>query len=517
MSTFPGKQHFRLLTLSSLAVLALTACGGGGGSDAGNPGETPAGALANHCAAPRPSDMAGTVRDEQNWLAAWTRETYLWTHEVDYGNPAAFPTAIGYFNTLKTPALTGTGRAKDRFHFTYDSAAWTALSQSGVDVGYGATWAVTRSQPPRSVTVAYTDPNSPATALSPALARGSQILQVDGVDVVNDATPEGIQKINAGLVPQRAGESHQFVVRDLGATANRTITLVSGNITSTPVQNVRTVAGGSVGYLLFNEHIATAEGALIAAVNQLRAAQVSDLVIDLRYNGGGLLDVANRLSYMVAGPARTADKPFDLLQFNGLQPGMNPVTRGPNRPMQFLTTASNGTPLPTLNLPRVYLLTSAGTCSASEAIINGLRGVDVEVVQIGAATCGKPFGFYPADNCGTTYFSIQFQEANAKGFADYADGFVPRNGATAGIAPDAVLPGCLVAADDFAHALGDPAEARLAAALQHRSNGTCPAVPAAMASAQSAQGDGATSARLPVLDGQVLKNPLLMNRVISPP
>jgi hypothetical protein len=54
-----------------------------------------------------------------------------------------------------------------------------------------------------------------------------------------------------------------------------------------------------------------------------------------------------------------------------------------------------------------------------------LRGIDVEVVQIGSPTCGKPYGFYPTDNCGTTYFTIQFQGVNNKGFGDFADGFIP--------------------------------------------------------------------------------------------
>ena len=80
-----------------------------------------------------------------------------------------------------------------------------------------------------------------------------------------------------------------------------------------------------------------------------------------------------------------------------------------------------------MNLSRVYVLTGGTTCSASESIINGLRGVDVEVIQIGSTTCGKPYGFYPEDNCGTTYFSIQFKGVNAAGFGDYADGFSPSN------------------------------------------------------------------------------------------
>jgi carboxyl-terminal processing protease len=108
------------------------------------------------------------------------------------------------------------------------------------------------------------------------------------------------------------------------------------------------------------------------------------------------------------------------------------------------------------------VLTSASTCSASEAVINGLRGVDVEVNLIGGQTCGKPYGFTPVDNCGTTYFSIEFRGVNAKGFGDFTDGFAPT---------------CAVP-DDLAHALGDPAENQLAAALSYRTTGVCPATPA---------------------------------------
>jgi hypothetical protein len=126
-----------------------------------------------------------------------------------------------------------------------------------------------------------------------------------------------------------------------------------------------------------------------------------------------------------------------------------------------------GDPLPALNLPRVYVLVGFGTASASESIINGLRGVNVQVYAVGNDTRGKPYGFYPWPNCGTTYFAIQFKAVNAKGFGDYADGFI------VGGTGDAGLPGCVVP-DDFSHALGDPAEARLSTALYLRANGTCP-------------------------------------------
>jgi hypothetical protein len=95
-----------------------------------------------------------------------------------------------------------------------------------------------------------------------------------------------------------------------------------------------------------------------------------------------------------------------------LAPSIDPFTGAPIVPVPFHATAlafsaPQGQALPTLNLPRVHVLTGSNTCSASEAIINSLRLIDVNVVRIGATTCGKPFGFVPEDNCGTTYFSVQ--------------------------------------------------------------------------------------------------------------
>src|SRR5262249_16939702 len=152
--------------------------------------------------------------------------------------------------------------------------------------------------------------------------------------------------------------------------------------------------------------------------------------------------------------------------FNAKHPSTDPFTGQALGAIPFHATTqgfsvASGTPLPTLNLSRVLVLTGAGTCSASESIINSLRGVGVQVIQIASPTCGKPYGFFPQDNCGTTYFSLEFKGVNAVGFGDYSDGFSPSNAVSGAGTP---VPGCAVA-DDFGHALGDPNEARLAAAL----------------------------------------------------
>ncbi len=530
MTYLTSTQRAASLLANATLLALVAACGGGGGggapSNSNVSGSQPPAALAQVCAAPRTGtdpltarpypDRPGRVLDEQKWLAAWTRDTYLWYSEVEYRDPAGFATAIDYFATLKTNQLIG-GVPKDRFHFTYPTPDWNALSTAGVDVAFGATWAVVNSTPPRNVVVAYTEPNSPATLLNPPLRRGTRVLRVDGVDLVNETSSAGVDAINAGLFPARAGESHQFVVQEPGATASRTITLTAANITSAPVQGVRTLTGG-VGYLQFNEHIATAEPALITAISQLQAARVSDLVLDIRYNGGGLLSIASELAYMVAGPGRTAGQTFETSQFNDKHPTINPVTGRPNQPTPFFSTDQRtGATLPTLNLPRVFVLTGSGTCSASEAIINGLRGVGVQVIQIGSPTCGKPHGFYPADNCGTTYFSIQLKTVNARGFGEYDRGFYPQNAAIpTGVAADAVLPGCSVA-DDFTQPLGDAAEARLAAALQYRSTGLCPAPPPVFVRA-AAQANGPELSKggvIPAGQDVLVGRPALMNRIVD--
>jgi carboxyl-terminal processing protease len=477
-------------TITVAALLAMGGCGSSTGTTSS--GSTwkqgvfdSSSSFANQCASPRtgtdPStgkaypDKAGSAVTENMFLRSWTNELYLWYREVPDNDPAQYSTA-NYFNLLKTSATTPSGRSKDRFHFTYTTADWIALSQSGVEAGYGAQWAVLASSAPRKVVVAYTDPGTPATAAG--LARGAQVLTVDGADLVNATDTTSVNTLNAGLFPSAAGSSHTFTVLDLGSSAPRTITLVSANVTSTPVQNVSTIraSSGTVGYMLFNDHIATSEKLLVDAFNQLSAARVNDLVLDIRYNGGGYLDIASEVGYMIAGAGATTGRTFEKTVFNDKYTTKDPVTGQALTPVPFHTTTqgfsgTSGQALPTLNLSRVAVLTSSGTCSASESIINSLRGVGVQVIEIGSTTCGKPYGFYPEDNCGTTYFSIEFQGVNDQGFGDYPDGFSPANATgTVGV----TIPGCAVA-DDFSHALGDRNEGRLSAALGYLANQGCPA------------------------------------------
>ena len=416
-------------------------------------------------------DVQGNTADENNWLRSWSNELYLWYDEIIDVDPESLTTPE-YFEQMKTFQTTASGNPKDRFHFTIPTDEWIQISQSGISAGYGATFAILASSPPRQVVVAYTQPDSPATSGEADLQRGDTILEVDGVDMVNGSD---VDTLNNGLFPNN-NETHTFLIETLDGT-QREITMTSTQVTETPVQNVTILEtdSGLVGYMTFNNHIATAEALLINAIEQFRDANISDLIIDLRYNGGGFLDIASELGYMVAGEEAAAGRVFENLRFNDKHPDFNPVTgaRLVDRPFRTTTqgfSVSSGSPLPTINLPRLFVLTGPRTCSASESLMNGLRGIDIDVIQIGNTTCGKPYGFYPFDNCGTTYFSIQFGGTNDKGFGEYSDGFSPQNiPQPAGVE----LPGCLVS-DDFTRQLGDPQEGMTRAALQYREDASCP-------------------------------------------
>ena len=517
--------------LTTMIALALSACGGGGGgysSPGGGGGGTgwtpgvylPWDSFYAECVNPRSgtdpltgrpyADVQGTRTDENNFLRSYTNDTYLWYDEVTDRDPSLYQT-LQYFDLLKTTATTPSGTDKDKFHFTFDSAEYAALVQSGESAGYGAQWAILSGTPPRRVVVAYTDPNTPATTLPDPLARGDEVLAVDGVPVI-DGDPNAL---NAGLFPSAANEVHALLIRDRVTLQTRTVQLRSAIITSTPVQSVTTIdrPGGRVGYLVFNDHIATAEKGLYDAVNSLAAQNIDELVVDLRYNGGGFLDIAAEFAYMIAGPAQTGGAYFERIVFNDKHPSTDPVTGLPIEPIPFhdrtqgFSSLPTGTLLPSLNLARVFVLTGAGTCSASESVMNSLRGVGVQVVQIGSTTCGKPYGFYPTDNCGTTYFTIQFRGENFADFGDYTDGFTPSNSA---LPVGTLLPGCSVA-DDYSRELGDPLEDRFAEALAWVDTGQCSSPPSG-SSVQAVEAPATDDAR----DPYVPKSPWHMNRILRP-
>jgi len=511
-SKIPVRKIARMGLLSASAAL-LSACGGGGSGTGGTPAisqsqpstsvtsvsNTPTDTTATsnapsfspgvfedernfeaQCENPRPgtNDAQGSTLLENFWLRSWSQNTYLFFDEIVDRNPADFNNRLAYFDTLRTNATTASGAPRDQFHFSIPTDEFEAIQSGNAQGSFGFEFRILANATPREVRIIYVEPNSPAA--DAGFRRGDIFLEIDQADVVNGNTNSDIDTLNAALFDSVEGQSHNFVVRDSQTNQIKSANLTAEIIEISPVNRVE-VLEDNVGYVLLNTFSPlTTEAALFEAFTELSQANVTDLVLDLRYNGGGLLAVASQLGYMIAGDVQTNGRIFEEQTWNSQHPTINPVTGRRLAPMPFFDegigfTLNEGVDLPALDLERVYILSTSGTCSASESVINSLRGIGVEVILIGARTCGKPYGFFPTDNCGETYFTLQFQGNNDQGFGDYADGFSPANSTESIIGE--TIPGCEVA-DDFSALLGDPDEALLSAALQFRQDGSCPVLTA---------------------------------------
>ena len=425
------------------ALLVLSGCGGGGGGGGSSSSAPPAATtpptvdqLANVC----------TPAGEKAWAAAHLDDVYLFYRDIVAVDPAAYPTPEAYFDALLV-------RSKDRFSFVEPQSVADAFFNAGQDIGYGG---VFKYDTANRLRIGFVDAGGPLALQD--IARGAEITQIEGVAVSSLSTTA----INAYLFPSTVGASVRLTLVDTPQGAPRTISVVSTTVVGDPVPLAQVLPADAtdpqspkIGYLLFNDHVATSESRLVDAITTFRTAGVSDLVIDLRYNGGGFLYIASELATMIGGNRITPGATFEKLLFNDKHPER---TNAAGNTVPFYPTTQGGQALPTLNLSRVFVITAPGTCSASESIINGLAPF-VQVIRIGGTTCGKPYGFIQTNNCGKAYFAIQFQGVNANGFGDYGAGFAPT---------------CVVA-DDFDRPLGNRFEGRLAATLQYSRTATCPA------------------------------------------
>lgn len=217
-----------------------------------------------------------------------------------------------------------------------------------------------------------------------------------------------------------------------------TISLSKTEMTENPVHlsSIINYGGQKVGYLLYNGFTSTFENELNTAFGMFKTEAVTDLIVDLRYNGGGSVRTATYLASMITGQFN--NQVFYTEQWNPeLQEHFEQTDPG-RLTGKFVNTLGGGTALNSLNLSRVFILTTANTASASELVINGLNPY-IEVIQVGGTTTGKfqaSSTFYdaPAPNFSRNeasnahYYAIQpliFTTANANGETGFIDGLSP--------------------------------------------------------------------------------------------
>lgn len=190
-----------------------------------------------------------------------------------------------------------------------------------------------------------------------------------------------------------------------------------------------------IGYLYFDRFISPSNDALNREFTKLKNETVEELVLDLRYNGGGLLHVANHLSNLLVG-AQAKDQIVFRYAHNKNYEHWN-------------TEAKFSALQQSLNLKRLFVITGGGTASASEVVINSIKPY-IPVIIVGQKTYGKPVGAYSYSFFNKILSMISFRVVNSRGEGDYFDGFPPN----------------IPADDDITHDLGDPQEACFKAALE---------------------------------------------------
>ena len=447
MTTKRQFLFFKSLGLGLLTAALLTSCGGGsstGGSSSVSPTPDPL-AGSGYPNAPATCSVDG----QRAWLRDYMNDEYFWYDKQGVPNASA-TTMDEYLDSLLNKPI-------DRYSFAESVVASNQFFVEGTRTGYGYAlgWADTAQT---VLKVRLVEPLSPL-GLGKLLSRGDTIVSIDGF------TPTQIINGQPGRATTPGVPRSFVVVNDAGVQRTFTVSSVTFKLSPVITSQVFTAANGDkVGYMLYEEFISTGEAALGVAFNSFRAAGVKHVILDLRYNGGGSTTQARNIASMVGGSGLNGQV-FARFRFSAKK-------SADNFDQLFRVT---GLPAPVLEgIDKVMVITSGSTASASELVINALKPFK-NVTTVGSTSFGKPYAFLPRSACEIEYNAVNLDIANAVGFADYSNGFVPA---------------CAVA-DDFSRQLGDPAEGRTAAALAYIDTGQCPAPsgqakPAAQSAKQAA-------------------------------
>jgi carboxyl-terminal processing protease len=382
-----------------------------------------------------------TPLDKNLFVRDAMSDLYLWYPHLPELDPARYDTPEAYLEALRYRPLDAS------FSYVADRAATEALFTSSEYAGFGfsSTW---WPGPIPDLRISQVFPGSPADEAG--LMRGDQIAEIAGRTVV-ELLRTG--RFGEAFGPDTSGFQAEFVV--VRAGERRRAMLVKRAVVIPTVSHtaVFDVGGRRVGYIFFRNFVEPSFTALGEAFEVLRAGGATEVVLDLRYNGGGLVNVAQYLASMLGG-SRTAGQVFAEYFHNDKNAARNRVLRFENRPGAMA-------------LNRLVVITTRGSASASELVINALRPF-IPVLVVGDRTYGKPVGQYALTFCDKILAPVSFQLRNANGEGDFFDG----------------LPVDCAAPDDVTSPIGDPMEGSLHEAFTVISTGACSA-PAAAEEARS--------------------------------
>ena len=444
------------IALSIACAAMVASCGGGG-----TPSPT---ATAGPTPTPTPTTSTCALSARQQFANDVLQEWYLFPDLLATGvNPGSFNDVQGYIDALVAPAR---AESKDRF-FSYITsiAEENAFFDGGASAGFG--FRLIYDTTNRRVFLAETFDSTPA--LGANLERGTEIIAIgtasNNLVTVNSLMANGgPQAVIDALGPSDPGVSRVLDVNDASGV-RREVNLVKAEYDLDPVPRygaqIINDGGKQVGYIRLTNFINPAIADLQAAFADFRAAGVTELVIDLRYNGGGGINVNEAFGDLLA--RNLSGQVFETIAFRDSKASNNETYR-------FQPSSASVAPT------RVAFITTSGSASASEALINGMQPyLGDNLAIVGQNTFGKPVGQSAFDltACDDRLRVVTIKLENADGLGEYFNGLA------------ATVPNSCRANDDIFRNFGDPDEAMLATALDFLAGRTCTPIAGGPATTQS--------------------------------
>lgn len=432
-----------------------------------------------------PSKVGSTLDLIKDSIYLYADEDYLWNNQLPtYSkfNPRSFSNADDLtalqneMDALSQYAINPATNApyeystnspgSAKYSFIDNGTETAALNGTKGDFGLDVQYNLVND-----LRIAYVYPGSPAGLAG--IKRGYEIT------AINNNTSISYDGKGYGT---GTGTNLNFVSNAIYNSTSITLTLLKPDQTSFTVTintanyNVNPVLkdtvfdqgnGHKVGYIVFNSFTsdAVADPVLDAAFQNFATKGVTDLVVDLRYNGGGYVSTAEHLDNLIVPAAKTGTNMYTTYYNSNLQNDIHPllskqynIQPGDFKPQNNTVNFSK---VGGLNVNRVFFIITGGTASASELTINNLRP-SMDVQYIGKTSYGKPVGFFGISINKYIMYTPEFYVQNSAGQGGYYAGFSPGTAGYPGVDDY----------DDLTKDFGDPTEGLLAHALNYVKNGT---------------------------------------------
>ncbi len=348
---------------------------------------------------PNPTPVTLTPAMARDSLYYIMQQYYLWNdvmpvvNKDNYADPYLLMDAMRY-------------KPIDRWSFVADYAQFTAQMQ-GSFVGHGFRIGLDEANNARIVLI-YS--GSPLYADS--VRRGWIVKTINGTPIAPILLANNATAYSNVIGPSQAGITNTFVFQKPDGKEKTVIsTKASFTVNSVLVADTLHLSTGVAGHLVFDQFIAPSENELANAFSYFSAIGINELILDLRYNSGGYLYIAQELASYIAGSANSGGIFLKLI--------FNSQNQASNQTYNFITTPSPQT------LSKIVVITTRETASASECVMNGLKPY-MSVVTIGDTTNGKPVGMSTGD-IGKKYFvaPVTFKDVNKNGEGDFYSGIAP--------------------------------------------------------------------------------------------